>query len=298
MMETYVFALGFFDGVHIGHKALLKQARQVADRLACKVAVLTFDTHPDEIISGEKVGLINARGDQKFLLTQNGADEVFYLHFDRAMMELPYESFLSEILFSKYQPRHVVCGYDFRFGKGGEGTAERLKEACAEKNIGVSILEAVRLDGETVSSTKIRTLLQQGGIEQANRLLGHEQFYSGTVEDGKKLGRTLGIPTANLHFEDGVLLPKFGVYSCRVCFDGNEYPAVCNIGIKPTVGGRDVTLEAYLLDYSGDLYGKTICVRLCRFLRPERKYDSLNELQSQIFRDEMQAREDFGEHHG
>lgn len=294
MMNHFVFALGFFDGVHLGHKALLKEARQTADKLGCKVAVLTFDTHPDEVISGKRVGLINARRDQKQLLLQNGADEVYYLHFDKQMMELPYERFLSDILLSQYQPCHVVCGYDFRFGKGGEGTAERLKEACAKKNIGVSIIDAVRLDGETVSSTKIRELLMQGSVEKANRLLGHAQFYTGTVEDGRKLGRTLGIPTANIRLEDGVLLPKLGVYSCRVSFDGKTCPAVCNIGSKPTVDGNCVSLEAHLFDFDGDLYGKQISVSLCRFLRPEKKFDSLDELKQQIFRDEETARKDLG----
>ncbi|MCQ2418262.1 MAG: bifunctional riboflavin kinase/FAD synthetase [Clostridia bacterium] len=298
MTDHYVFALGFFDGVHLGHKALLKDARQVADKLGCKVAVLTFDTHPDEVIYGQRVGLINTRRDQKTLLLQNGADEVFYLRFDKTMMELSYRDFLSEILFGKYQPRHVVCGYDFHFGKGGEGTAERLKEACAGKNIGVSIIDAVRLNGEAVSSTKIRELLMQGSVEKANRLLGHEQLYSGTVEDGRKLGRTLGIPTANLRFEDGVLLPKLGVYSCRVCFDGKTYPAVCNIGSKPTVEGKGVNLEAHLLDYDGNLYGKEISVFLWRFLRPEEKFGSLEGLKEQILCDEANARKDFGEYDG
>lgn len=294
MTDNYVFALGFFDGVHLGHKALLREAREIADKLGGKVAVLTFDTHPDEVISGKPVGLINARRDQKSLLLQNGADEVFYLHFDKQMMELAYPDFISDILLKQYQPCHVVCGYDFRFGKGGEGTAERLKEACREKNIGVSIIDAVRLDGETVSSTKIRELLMQGSIEKANRLLGHAQFYSGTVENGRKLGRTLGIPTANLRLENGVLLPKHGVYSCRVSFDGKTCPAVCNIGSKPTVDGDCVSLEAHLFDFDGDLYGKEISVFLCRFLRPEKKFDSLDELKQQIFRDEETARKDLG----
>lgn len=298
MRKHCVLALGFFDGVHLGHKALLCEAARQAVCLKTRAAVLTFDAHPDEIISGRRVGLINSRKDQKTLLLQNGADEVFYLHFDKAMMELPYQTFLSEVLFSQYQPAYVVCGHDFRFGRYGEGTAELLRQACEENDIGCSVIQAVKLDGQTVSSTAIRTLLSQGEIEQASRLLGHGQFYSGTVKNGQRLGRTLGIPTANLCFEDGVLLPRLGVYSCKVCADGSTYPAVCNIGRRPTVGGRDVTLEAHLLGFSGDLYGKEICVQLCRFLRSEQKFDSLDALKEQISRDEEAAREDFGECHG
>lgn len=298
MVDKRVLALGFFDGVHLGHIALLQAAKKQADKIGATVSVLTFDVHPDEVIYGRPLSLLTSREDQKKLLLSFGADEVLYLHFDRAMMQMPYVRFFHELLLDRYHATYIVCGHDFHFGSRGEGTAEKLQELCQENRIGCEIVSAVRFAGEIVSSTHIRDLLQQGELAQANNLLGHAHFMTGEVVNGRHFGRTLGVPTANLHFASGVLEPKHGVYACLVCFDGSEYRAVCNIGRRPTVGGKSVTVEPWLLDYSGDLYGKTLEIHFCAFLRPEQKFENIDELKQQIMLDRQTACRFFREYDG
>lgn len=295
MNEKRVLALGFFDGVHLGHTALLRKAREQADRLNAPLCVLTFDVHPDEVVFHTPVPLLNSRSDQRSLLCANGADEVRYLHFDTQMMCMPYEAFFQKILIEQLNACHIVCGHDFRFGNKGEGTAQLLRQLCEKNRIGCDIVEAVRFAGQIVCSTQIRSLIEQGQVEQANFLLGHAHFLTGVVEPGKQIGRSLGIPTANICFEKGVLIPKFGVYACRVFLNGESLRAVCNVGTRPTVNGSSVTVEPWLFDFSGDLYGKTLQVSFCRFLRPEQKFDSLDALREQILLDCESARAYFGE---
>lgn len=275
-----VIALGFFDGVHLGHAALLNKARQEAERLGCKAAALTFDQHPDEVVFGRKTPLLNTLPERERLMKERfGMDEVLTLSFDAAMMQMPWERFAEDILCDRFRAEAVVCGHDFTFGHKGRGNAQRLRETFGEN---CHVIEAVELNGETVSSTRIRELLQQGQVEQANQMLGRNHFLTGEVIHGKQLGRTLGTPTANLLLQKNVLAPAFGVYAARV--DGK--PAVTNIGVRPTVDdGEAVTVESWLLDFDGDLYGKTVTVELLSFLRPERKFSSVEALKEQILLD-------------
>lgn len=290
-MRQCVLALGFFDGVHLGHGGLLKRARRIADRLGLSAAALTFDAHPDTVVRGQTVPLLNTPADRAHLMqTLYGIDEVCILHFDRATMEQPWRAFVEETVCGRYRAAHVVCGYDFRFGARGEGTPEKLARACAESGIGCDCVPEIRLEGQTVSSTLIRALLERGETAKAVRFLGHPHLISGTVVGGKKLGRTLGIPTANLPLPEGVLVPKFGVYAARADFDGQTRPAVVNIGVRPTVGGTGVTVEPWILNYDGDLYGHKLRLELLDFLRPERKFPSLDALKAEILRNADQTR--------
>lgn len=286
-----VLALGFFDGLHRGHGALLRTARQRADELGCRAALLSFDTHPDLLVHGQTVPLINTPRDRALMARELfGMDEVLICHFDRAMMELPWERFVDECLAAQYGAVHVVCGANFRFGHRGQGTPERLQARCAAMGIGCDVVSDVTLDGVTVSSTYIRRLLQSGQLERANRFLGHPHQLTEVVCSGRKLGRTLGIPTANLHLPEGILQPAFGVYASTVQIGGRRFAAVTNIGTRPTVGGQDVTVEPWILDFDGDLYQQEITVRFYRFLRPEQKFASLEELKAAIFRNADQTR--------
>ncbi len=274
-----VIALGFFDGVHLGHAALLQKARQEADRLDCKAAALTFERHPDEVIFGRKTPLINTLQEREALMREQfGMDEVITLPFDRAMMQMPWQEFAA-MLEDRFDAATVVCGHDFTFGYQGEGNAERLKALLGAR---CHVIGAVELDGETVSSTKIRELVSRGEIRRANEMLGRPHFLRGTVIHGKHLGRKLGIPTANLLLPEGVVVPCYGVYASLV--DG--CPAVTNIGVRPTLDdGEAPTVESRLLGFDGDLYGKTICVELLHYLRPEQKFSSVEELKDQILED-------------
>ena len=284
-MEQCVLALGFFDGVHLGHGGLLKKTRQVANRLGLPAAALTFDTHPDTLVFGAKVPLLNTPEERKYLMQSlYGIDQVLTLHFDRVTMEQPWQEFVRKTLVQKYRAAHVVCGHDYRFGAGGRGTPEKLAEECARLGLGFDCIPEIRLEGQTVSSTLIRGLLEGGETAKAVRFLGHPHILTGTVISGRRLGRTLGIPTANLSVSEGILVPKFGVYAARAVFDGQTRPAVVNIGVRPTVDGHTVTVEPWILDFDGDLYGHTLRLELIDFLRPEQKFASLEALKSEILR--------------
>ena len=266
-----VIALGFFDGVHLGHAALLNKARQEADRLGCVAAALTFAQHPDEVIFHRKTPLLNTLSQRECLMKDVFAmDEVITLPFDRELMQMPWQEF-AWMLSERYEAEAVVCGHDFTFGYKGEGDARKLQEFFGSR---CHVVEAVTLDGEVVSSTVIRACLQKGNVEKANRMLGRAHFLEGTVIHGKHLGRKIGIPTANTLLPEETVVPCYGVYASVV----NGTPAVTNIGIRPTVEDVEIpTVESRLLNFSGDLYGKTIKVELLHYLRPEKKFSCVEE---------------------
>lgn len=301
MEHNRVIALGFFDGVHRGHRALLRKARQRADALGCAAAALTFDAHPDTVVFGQPVELINTVADRQYMMTQRcGMDEVLVAHFDRAMAAMPWEVFVERCLLEQLGARHVVCGHDFSFGSKGQGNPQRLAEKCAQLGIGCDVIGRVEYGGFPVSSTHIRQLIHQGRMEEAAQLLGHPHLLTGTVAHGKELGRRLGIPTANLPLPEGVLSPAFGVYAAKVFLaDGSQWTAVTNVGVRPTVrDGLGVLVEPWLLDYSGSLYGQTIRVEFYRHLRGERKFESLEALKAEILKNAGETRRYFNEEAG
>jgi len=292
MKDKTIYALGFFDGVHLGHAALLKECRALADSLGCKAGVVTFTSHPDALVKGTTPTLINTQADRRSLLNAFLVDTVVELPFDRALMQMPWQAFFC-LLTEDYNAAGLVCGEDFRFGNRGEGTAEKLKALCEEKGIPCIVVPEQKLEGITVSSTHIRSLLENGEIEQANRFLGHPHILSGEVISGRKLGRTLGIPTANLALRSELVKLPHGVYACKALVEGQEYLAVTNIGNRPTVDGHHTTVEPWLLDFDGDLYGKTITLEFYDFLRPEKKFDSLEALKAEIEKNALQTRKFF-----
>lgn len=289
MKEKKIIALGFFDGVHAGHQALLRECRSLAHRLGVSAAALTFAAHPDTLVFGKTPGLINTAEDRALLLRRAGMDQVLVLPFDKTVMTMPWQEFFRDLL-EEQDAAGLVCGHDFRFGNRGEGTAALLRDACKDAGIPCVVVPEQKIDGITISSTYIRTLLEEGRMGQAARFLGHPHMLSGTVLPGRQLGRTLGIPTANLSFPQGVLCPKKGVYACKVFFDGEEHIAVTNIGIRPTVGGTGITVESWLPDFSGDLYGKRLEVEFHEFIRPERRFADLDEMRREIRKNAEQTR--------
>lgn len=285
-------ALGFFDGVHAGHGELLKMTRRRADEIGATASVLSFDVHPDTLVFHRDVPLINsAIGREELIRRCYGIDNVVFLHFNQHMMRMPWQQFISSLV-DELSIAWVIVGHDFCFGYKGEGTAERLKEYCAEHGIGCDIIPALKMDGRIVSSTYIRELIAAGDIETANRYLGHPHTLSDTVHSGYHLGTNLGAPTINMYFPDGVLVPKHGVYATKVILEDNSrYIAVTNVGVRPTVTDSDrVSVESHLLDYSGNLYGRQARVEFYSFLRGEVKFASYEELSNQIRRDAAAAR--------
>ena len=297
-MRERVIALGFFDGVHLGHGALLRRAAEEAKKRGCESAVFTFDRPPKEVITGIPCPLINSPEDRAELVKRlYGIDEMIMVPFDDEMRTTPWDRFVTDILVGRYGAVHLGAGHDHHFGHRNQGSPELLKEKCAELGLGCDIIPAVTLNGVTVSSTHIRKLLEEGDVETARAFLGHPHVLTQTVGHGRQLGRTIGIPTANLVAPPHVLLPKRGVYAAKITLpDGRAFGGVTNVGVRPTVNnGQDVTVEPWILDFDGDLYGQAIRVEFYRRLRDERKFDSLAVLRSQIETDAVKTREAYPE---
>jgi riboflavin kinase/FMN adenylyltransferase len=259
---------------------------------------MSFDTHPASMVSGKQIPMINSVEDRCWLIrTCYGIDEVILAHFDEKMMHQPWRDFITDYLIGELGAAYVVCGSDFRFGDRGEGTAQRLQETCAALGVGCQVVGMVSVEGTQVHSTLIRTLLEQGRIEEANRFLGHPHILTHTVEAGKHLGSALGFPTVNLAFQPGVLVPAYGVYATKLYLgeeDTQGHIAVTNIGVRPTVEQTDrVTVEGFILDFSGDLYGKTLRMEFYHYLRGERRFESLQALTEEVMRNAEQTRQYF-----
>ena len=289
--EKRVFALGFFDGVHLGHQALLRECVALSKKLDCQAAAITFDRHPQSLYSPTPPALISTARSRRLLLESYGIGYIHEYPVVKEVMSMDWRDFLRQLL--DMGAVGFVCGHDFRFGSRGEGNAEKLLALCEELGLPCVIVPEQTVDGIRISSTHIRNLIEDGKMETAVKFLGHPHVISGIVVHGFQLGRTLGIPTANLQLEPGLVVPKFGVYACRCLIDGHSFPAVTNVGTRPTVNGVGVTVEPWILDYSGDLYDREITLEFNRFLRPETKFDGLAALQTQIRKDAEETRNYF-----
>lgn len=279
-----VILFGCFDGVHLGHLALLDEARAIAgnDR---PVVVWVIDRRTSDTITSlpEKCALFASHG-AHLLLTED---------FE-AIRSLTGEEFFRDCVMA-LSPYAVVCGFNFRFGVRASSSAEDMREMAERNGIRCSVVPPLTVDGTTVSSTAIRNAVKSGDLPLAEKLLGRPLSYTSEILHGKQLGRTISHPTVNQRIPAGKLIPPYGVYSCTVTFDDGGTPVtkggVCNIGSRPTVNDNadDVTLETFLFDFSGDLYGKTLTTSLCEMIRAERKFDSVDELRRQIEADEDAA---------
>ncbi len=291
MKQSRVIALGFFDGVHLGHGQLLLWCCQEAERLGVQAAAVTFDRHPASALSGKSIPLLSDPEERKRIMAeQYGIDQLITIPFDREMMTMPWENFLRDVLVNELGAVSLVCGHDYRFGSGGIGNAQRLKAGAGALGIDCHVIPAYQLHGVTVSSTHIRSLIQAGDMEGAGEFLGHPYTLTGRVVPGRGLGRTMGVPTANLELSPNRLLPPHGVYATRALTSQGDYLAVTNVGSRPTVGGHHVTIEPWLLDYAGDLYGQTVTLELHKFLRPEKKFQDLEALREEILRNANQTK--------
>lgn len=275
-----IIALGFFDGVHLGHQVLLRQCARLAGEMGAIPAAITFGAHPKSLFTQTPPGLINTAEDREKLLRQFGMEAVYTLPVTKNVMSTPWRQFLTNL--TEKGAAGFVCGNDFRFGHKGEGSAEALQLFCEEKGLPCRIVAEQTLNGVRISSTHIRTLLEAGEMEEAVRFLGHPHILSGVVTSGRKLGRTIGVPTANLCLPEGLQAPRFGVYACKAEVAGKILPAVTNVGTRPTVSGQGVTVESWILDLDEDLYGKVLTLSFHKFLRPEKKYPDLETLGMEI----------------
>lgn len=295
-IKEKVIALGFFDGVHLGHAALLRRTVEEAAARGVTPAVFTFDRVPKEVITGIPCPLINSPEDRKDLLRRlYGIQEVIMVPFDDEMRTTAWDEFITEILVKRYHAVHLVAGHDHHFGHRNTGSPELLMAKCAELGLGCDIIPKVEIGDTTVSSTYIRRLVELGQVERAHQFLGHPHVLTQVVRHGRRIGHTIGIPTVNLVAPPRVLLPSHGVYATRVFLPGGtDYMAVTNVGTRPTVdNGMDVTVESWILDFEGDLYGQTIRVEFFHHIRDEVRFDSLDALKAQISADAETTRRFF-----
>ncbi len=292
-----VIALGFFDGVHLGHQALMKTTRERAAALGAVPSVISFDQHPDTLVRGVPVPLINSVAGRKELIERvGGIGDVIMIHFDERFMHTPWQDFL-RIVKEELGAVHLVIGYDFCCGWRGEGTAARIAQWCAENGLGCDAIGKVVLDDVTVSSTYIRTLVADGEMEKADRYLGHPHVLIDTVGYGYRIGRQIGAPTINTRIPEGVIVPRHGVYATRVWLPDGAHAAVTNIGVRPTFGEDNaLTVESNILDFSGDLYGAQIRLEFFAFLRDERRFESAEALRTEIENNIEQTRRYFRAH--
>ncbi|HVJ52146.1 MAG TPA: bifunctional riboflavin kinase/FAD synthetase [Aliidongia sp.] len=290
-----VLALGNFDGVHRGHQAVIAEAGRIAERLGAATGVVTFEPHPRSVFRPDdppfRLTPLRAKAHQ---LEALGVQLMVSLHFDRAFAARTAENFVSEVLHQSLAPRHIVSGYDFVFGQGRKGDAALLEKMGAKLGFGVTIVAPVAAgSGAVFSSTSIREHLQAGEPRQAAELLGRFWEIEGRVEHGDARGRTIGFPTANVGLSD-YLRPAPGVYAVRAGIERPDgvvwHGAIANLGMRPTVNGTDLRLEAHLLDFAGDLYGQHLRVAFVDRIRPEQKFAGLDALKVQIARDVETAR--------
>jgi len=293
-LERAVYAIGNFDGLHIGHQAVLERTRRLAKSLGALSALLTFEPHPADYFAERPVAFRLTPVDIKAAVAAAvGLSGVVVLTFDSSLAGMTAEEFVRTILVERLGAGAVVVGWDFHFGKGRTGTPTFLADAGRRYGFTVDIVTKVELgEGETariVSSTAIRRALERGDLADAARGLGRRYAVSGPVIPGQRLGRTLGVPTANIALEPTNRLAH-GVYAVRAIVDGEDHPAVASFGVRPTVDNGPPLLEVHLLDFTGDLYGRDMTVEFVERIREERKFDSLALLVEEMKRDMSRAR--------
>lgn len=286
-----VLALGNFDGVHRGHAELAREAVGLAERLGRRPAALTFEPHPRSVFRPEEpVFRLTPPALKTELLGALGLSLTFVLPFDRTIAAIQAEAFVDDLLLGRLGAAGLVCGYDFHFGQGRRGAPEMLQKRCAGQGIPVVVVPPFARDGEPVSSTLIRTALEQGDVARAADFLGRPWFVRGVVAHGDKRGRGLGYPTANMHLARDCRL-KYGIYAVRMKIDGIWHDGVASFGSRPTFDDGAPRLETFVFDFSGDLYGKQVDVAFVAWLRGEAKFDSLEALIVQMDADSARARE-------
>lgn len=272
-------ALGNFDGVHIAHMQVLKAAAEYPDSLC-----LLFKKHPFEVLTGKNPERIYPKEVCEKKIYACGIKKIEYLDFEEVMDYSP-ERFFEEILVGRFNAGVISCGYNYTFGLNKTGNTTTLKALCAERGIKLIVSPKIEYKSLAVSSSRIRRAVKEGRIEDANAMLGTTYFYSGKIEQGKKLGRTLGFPTINQYFGDDVLKPLSGVYLSEVILKGKKYKGLTNIGDNPTLKNDNFRSETYIFGFNEEAYGETASIFLKRFVREEKRFSSLEELKKQVLSD-------------
>ena len=284
--DPLALTLGMFDGVHLGHVSIINQLKKSAQEKKLIPAILSFWPHPRKILNpNEEIKLLTTLEEKLMLLDKMGIEKIFLQTFDENFRNLSGEDFVHQILLEKLHVEHLVIGHDHTFGKNKSGNFELLIRMSKKYNFGIQQLNALQIDQLNVSSTKIRKALENGHIREANKMLGYSYFVSGEVIKGSQLGRNIGFPTANIQVDSTKLLPKIAAYIVKVKVEEKYYFGMLNIGLRPTVDGKKLQTEVFILDFNQNIYGKTITLEFIDFLRNEKKFNSLEELKAQLERD-------------
>ena len=288
----YSMAVGFFDGVHLGHQQVIKQAITKAQELGVKSAVMTFDPHPSIVLGGrkEQVFYITPLQQKLDTLANLGVDTTFVVHFTSDFAKLSPENFVDTFI-KNLNVQHVTAGFDFSFGAFGKGNMEMMQQLSTGA-FGVTIIEKCADDLEKISSTRVRQALSAGDMETAHKLLGRAFEVPGIVVHGDKRGRTLGFPTANVQHMDGCFIPATGVYAVRILVQDEWHDGVCNVGYKPTFkdpNNKQLSIEVHIFNFDKNIYGEEVVVGWYKRLRSERKFNGIDELVAQIELDKKAA---------
>lgn len=286
-----VLTIGNFDGVHIGHRSLMAATVNKARETGLPSVVYTFKQHPQELFAGSSFKYVISSEDKEQLIAEQGIDCYYSVDFEK-VKEMSPADFVASELVGKFKVKHLVCGYDFSFGKGGVGTPQLLAELLSEYGVEVTVMPAVMFGGEEVSSTRLRALIAEGDMEKAASFLGRYYSFKLPVGEGLRIGRFLGSPTINQQFPKDRAIPVFGVYAVFCDIEGVVYGGVANIGVRPTVtGGRALPVcETHIFGFGGDLYGKSVRIYLYKRLRAELRFANLTALSEQITKDAFNAK--------
>lgn len=285
--------IGTFDGVHIGHNAILKRVVETANKKDLDSVVLTFFPHPRMVLQENvDIKLINTIAERTALLEKTGLNHLVIHPFTHAFSRLTALEYVRDILVNSLKAKKIIIGYDHRFGRNRNADIDDLKEFGRTYNFEVEEISAKELDDVAISSTKIRKALNEGDVETANSYLGYCFMISGEVIKGKAIGRTLKYPTANLKLKETYkLIPKHGVYIVQSIIEGEKVFGITSIGTNPTVGGKEKTIETHFLNFNQDLYGKEITIEFLKYIRDEATFDSVETLRQEIIKDEIFAKQ-------
>ena len=293
-----VVSIGKFDGFHLGHQEILAKMREIREEDGSRIVLFSFSDSPQAYLAGKKISNLETDAEKRRTAAGLGVDLLTELPFSERIRNMTAEEFLRDILISRLGMKTIVAGPDCAFGFGRRGNIAFLEEHAAEYGYRLTVVDKVRMDGEVISSSRIREALSEGRMEEAAAMLGHPYTLSGPVMRGKQLGRRLGIPTINQIIPAGKQFPRNGVYAARIRLEGKTFFGMANVGVKPTVAGeRRPGLETHLFGFSGDVYGKQADTELLTFIRPERRFDSVEALQGQLRedREKIQKYFDFAE---
>lgn len=289
-IEPTVVAMGNFDGVHKGHREIIKRTVDAAKTADIKAAVFTFSNHPRTFITGAEVKNIMYASEKSKIIEDFGIDYMFNIPFDETMMNMSARDFIDGLLLDKFKMQEVYCGFNYHFGVKAEGDTQFLMTESLRRGFGIHVLEPYVIDGNVVSSTLIRRLIEEGRVEECEKYMGRLYSIGGEVVVGNKLGKKIGFPTSNLIIDESMVAPKNGVYITYCKYEGKRYPSITNVGKKPTIGEYEKNVETHIFNFEKELYGKMIEVEFLKQTREERKFESVEALSKQITDDCIAAR--------